>query len=293
MAMIVWQSLGHSEENQLNFQKKIYVDSISCLPWRPREHLLPHESVWLFCCISPVFVFAAAQEASAVTVVDNIGSLAFPSSINSRNLSSSNWVVKSFSTPATPGYSIDSLKLPLAIAAATSASRTLNIGLYDATDTGSPTVSTAPDAFRPTGSPLGSASYTANFSSEGNTSQNPLGGYTTLGFSELGSIASYALQPSTNYSLVFSTSASTLGWRVMNTAYSSFFDFIFLNSTGTTTGTSLAPISIVGVWQSPDLANLATNGLTLNVVPGPLPVLGLGVSYGFSRKLRARIKSVQ
>jgi hypothetical protein len=238
-----------------------------------------------------VSVFAAAPQASAVTVIDNIGSLAFPSSVNSRNLSSTNWVVKSFSTPAVPGNTIASIKLPLAIASATSASRTLNVQLYTGTNTGSPIVSTDPSAFRPTGSPLASASYTANFSNAGNTSQSPSGGYTTLGFPELGSIASYLLQPSTNYSLVFSTSASTLGWRAMSNAYSSFYNFNFLNSTGTTNGTSLNPISISGSWQNPTLTNLATNGLMIDAVPGPLPLLGAGAFFGLSRKLRSRVKT--
>ncbi|MEB3335489.1 MAG: hypothetical protein VKP70_10955, partial [Cyanobacteriota bacterium] len=30
---------------------------------------------------------------------------------------------------------------------------------------------------------------------------------------------------------------------------------------------------------------------TVSQVPGPLPILGAGAAFGFSRKLRARIKS--
>jgi hypothetical protein len=29
-----------------------------------------------------------------------------------------------------------------------------------------------------------------------------------------------------------------------------------------------------------------------NVVPGPLPILGAGIAFGYSRKLRSRIKAL-
>ncbi|MEB3319072.1 MAG: hypothetical protein VKO39_13155 [Cyanobacteriota bacterium] len=254
----------------------------------------PHVTTFLLATSTLTSCFlAGAPQASALTVIDNIGVSPFPSGTNSRALSSTNWAAKSFSSSTAPGNTISSLTLPLAIGSATSASRTLNIQLYAATNTGTPTVNSDPNAFRPAGSLLASTSYTANFSNAGNTTQNPSGGYTILGFPELGSIASYALQPSTNYSLVFSTAASTLSWRIMNSAYNSSYSFNFLNSTGTTSGTSFNPITITGSWQNPTLTNLATNGLTIDVVPGPLPLLGVGVFFRMSRNLRHRVKTAQ
>lgn len=41
------------------------------------------------------------------------------------------------------------------------------------------------------------------------------------------------------------------------------------------------------------LGSLQFRQLTVNVVPGPLPLLGAAAAFGASRKLRARIRSAQ
>lgn len=78
--------------------------------------------------------------------------------------------------------------------------------------------------------------------------------------------------------------------------------------TSTDTGTSAQPNALVGfgsqIWVTDTYTSTASlpsgqiTGITntfmtaVNPVPGPLPLLGAGAAFGFSRKLRRRIKSV-
>jgi hypothetical protein len=78
-----------------------------------------------------------------------------------------------------------------------------------------------------------------------------------------------------------------------------------INSSSTFTGISLASLGmpnsgILGTWTLVDPNNSSYVGDTISVqvnaggslanVPGPLPILGVAAAFGFSRKLRKRIK---
>lgn len=47
----------------------------------------------------------------------------------------------------------------------------------------------------------------------------------------------------------------------------------------------------LGTWDVVNNANVAADQVQVFVVPGPLPILGAGVAFGFSRRLRRRIAS--
>ena len=79
-----------------------------------------------------------------------------------------------------------------------------------------------------------------------------------------------------------------------------------INSSSTFTGTTLASLGMpnsgtLGTWTLFDAGNPSYVGDTISVqvnasaspasVPGPLPILGLAAAFGFSRKLRKRIKA--
>jgi len=96
--------------------------------------------------------------------------------------------------------------------------------------------------------------------------------------------------------------APTSGYTVATTANATSGSVVF-PGTGIT-----SIISLPGTPTSVDFTNLVTvdslkagpNGFTNTItqapfsskVPGPLPLLGAGAAFGFSRKLRARIKSI-
>ena len=238
------------------------------------------------------------RQASATITIDNIGSTPFGDLISTgaRQLGPSNWVAKVFAAPTT--IRLASIKLGLGVPGTTDAGRTLGIGLYAATNSGTPGIANTPPnpiGFRPTGSPLASAIYSAVFNSSGNQSQG--GGYTTLSRAELGSLSTFSLLPGAPYALVFysgTTDTLTIGWRNNGVYTESGIDF--LNSTGTTNGSSLDPISLSsGQWQDPTTPNLATNALTFTFAEVPTPALaGLGSLAGlarYSRLLRRRIKA--
>lgn len=48
---------------------------------------------------------------------------------------------------------------------------------------------------------------------------------------------------------------------------------------------------VTNTWNSPRGLNSISNTIRQQPVPGPLPLLGAGAAYGFSRKLRQRIKT--
>jgi hypothetical protein len=230
-----------------------------------------------------------AKAFTPITVIDNIGTSSFPDATNSRAISNTNWLAHSFRTPVTSvPYLLRSLRLALTASGATPVSRTFNIGLYQATNSGTPAVTGG--GFRPFGTPLATASYTANFNQNGNFSTG--GGYTTFGAGELGSLFNFSLVPNTNYSFVFSSAnTDVIGVRSMGTTYTESQGFDALNNTGTSSGLSLSPLAITGSWNNSVQANVQTFGLTVGVdVPGPLPALGAAAAFGYSRRLRRRIQ---
>lgn len=239
------------------------------------------------------------RQASALITIDNIGSTPFADLISAgaRQLSDSNWVAKVFAVSNT--IRLASIKLGLGVPGTTGEGRTLGIGLYTATNSGTPGIgNTPPDpiGYRPTGSPLASAIYSAVFNGSGNQTQG--GGYTTLSRAELGSLSSFSLLPGTPYALVFysgTADAITIGWRNNGVYSESGVDF--LNSTGTANGATLNPITLSsGQWQNPDTPNLATNALTFTFAEVPTPALaGLSSLAGlarYSRLLRRRVKAI-
>jgi hypothetical protein len=236
---------------------------------------------------------SSAQAIGAITAIDNIGSTPFPAiDSNVRTITSGNWIVQSFRTPvSSPSYAITSLRLALGVNGVTAINNGINVNLYLATNTGLPSVSSAPSAFKPTGASLASApSYFSAFNNTGNLGSG--GGYTLLDSSLLGSISTYTLSPNTAYSIVISgTSGAGLGVFSMGTGYTESLGFDFLNNTGTSSGTVLSPIAITSSWNNPTQGNVATFGMTIGVdVPGPIPFLGVAAAFGCSRQLRRRIR---
>ncbi len=247
---------------------------------------------------------AAAPEARAmapISVIDNIGSTAFPGTTNDRGVTLSAWNVLSFKTPvASSAYLLKSLRLALANADGSPA-RNLVISLFGASNSastinGSPAVTTS-GGYRPVNQRLATTSISLTLNTSGNLGPTGDNGYTLLNDStELGSLFDYQLLPNTDYSLVFSTdSANTIRMRSMNTAYSVLAGFVHLNNTSTTTGngTNLSPGNITAnAWITSSAVNASTFGLTIGAVqevPGPMPVLGAAAAFGFSRRLRRRI----
>lgn len=231
-----------------------------------------------------------------LTVIDNIGSSAFPGTTNSRAVTSANWLVQSFRTPiGSLDYFLKSLRLALSGVTLVPQNRSLTIGLYSASDAASTVSGSVPvsgGGFRPIDSPLVSSTVSLSLSTNGNAVDPTTNGFTVLdSLSELGSLFGYRLQPNTAYSLVFS-SADGIRFRSTGSSYVASSGFSFLNNTGTGAGSTLSPIAITaGSWQISSRADLSTFGSTIGVeVPGPLPVLGGAAAFGFSRRLRRRIQ---
>jgi hypothetical protein len=82
----------------------------------------------------------------------------------------------------------------------------------------------------------------------------------------------------------------------MGTGYSELAGFDHLNNTSTASGagTNLSPGNITAdAWITSTAVNASTFGLTIGAVqevPGPMPVLGAAAAFGFSRRLRRRIR---
>jgi hypothetical protein len=239
-----------------------------------------------------------AKAFTPITVIDNIGSSAFPGTGTTRSINQVTWFATSFTTPSSGGpYFLSGLRLALSSldATPTGVSRTMTIGLYGATNTGNPLVATT-GGYKPTGNRLATQNYTASYNTSGNATQG--GGFTILNPGLLGPLTSFQLAPNTSYSLVLSSSnASSIVMRSMvaGTPYTTSNQFTYLNNTGVAnapTGSSLDPITITpSTWLSASTANLATTALGIQVVPvpGPLPVLGAVAAFGFSRRLRRHI----
>ena len=137
-------------------------------------------------------LFAGAPKAHAVTVLDNIGSSAFPGSSGQRVLTNTNINIKAFSTPNNGKvWNIDSLKLALASGSASPVTRSIDITLYAST------TGTCGGTFGcsvPSGNALATYNFSGSFSNTGLNSS----GYTLLQSpAQLGALTSFALQPNT------------------------------------------------------------------------------------------------
>jgi hypothetical protein len=58
-------------------------------------------------------------------------------------------------------------------------------------------------------------------------------------------------------------------------------------------GLSSTPSGVLGSWTVLSSDDTITLSLINNPVPGPLPILGAGAAFGFSRRLRRRINASQ
>lgn len=122
---------------------------------------------------------------------------------------------------------------------------------------------------------------------------------------------SYSIAVNTNSTDYLNTTSGAFNSALTGSAYT--WNTTATNSSGTCTGNQLTN-SCTGSGNPPPLAypfgiensivtnnitgisNLGIqsiqNAITQQPVPGPLPILGASVAFGFSRKLRQRVKSV-
>jgi len=98
-----------------------------------------------------------------------------------------------------------------------------------------------------------------------------------------------SLSASTPYVLFFSTIGETqtasgsTNWGLISSDVYSGGDFVFSNDSSSFT-------SPWDTFSGEDLAFKVNTAPATSSVPGPLPILGLAAAFGFSRKLRKRIK---
>jgi hypothetical protein len=100
------------------------------------------------------------------------------------------------------------------------------------------------------------------------------------------------LFPATSVSGLSTGVVALIGRFVIDSSYVSGSSIV---SSATFAGKSLADLGLtpssgtLGTWTVAGTGDT----ISINVVPGPLPVLGAGAAFGFSRQLRKRIKSRQ
>lgn len=105
------------------------------------------------------------------------------------------------------------------------------------------------------------------------------------------------LYPATSVSGLSTGVIAGIGRFVIGPSYVSGTPIV---SSATFSGKSLADLGLTPLSGTLGTWTLAGTGDTISInvtnpvaVPGPLPVLGAGVAFGFSRRLRKRIKSRQ
>ncbi|MEB3316836.1 MAG: hypothetical protein VKO39_01645 [Cyanobacteriota bacterium] len=98
--------------------------------------------------------------------------------------------------------------------------------------------------------------------------------------------ASATLQPSSFIGNVRATGSNpgTCGSAVLVTSWSCAGDPL-------TFPIGVVSTTVVNSWNAPNGIDMISNTIRQQPVPGPLPVLGAGLAFGFSRKLRQRCKT--